>query len=239
MSNKLLGQCEMCGGPVMVHTRGPDAKYCGSKCRKTASRKCVAKRAIPQKRHRAKGKQKSSKIVVQNHELACHEFQDSNPSKVDLRAAPINLIGGHRFPGASRLPADLLASIFETEIRGGPGEWTSEHGVFTSRSNSDLTIRPDTKFQNMWRVHYHGRVSDMMNLSRAKAVAIDETPNHTAGTIDDNPAWLDAIQPHPLRPVVETVSTPQPPVMSPAVIALLEDDGHPSGIPAFLRRAAI
>jgi hypothetical protein len=32
---------------------------------------------------------------------------------------------------------------------------------------------------------------------------------------------------------------PQPPVMSPAVITLLEDDGHPSGIPAFLRRAAI
>jgi hypothetical protein len=193
MSNELPSQCEMCGGPIMGHTRGPEAKYCGSKCRKTASRKCVTKRAISQKRHRAKGKQKSSKIVVQNHELACHEFRDSKPSKVDLRAAPINILGGYRFSDASRLPADLRAYIFDTEIGRGP----------------------------------------------KGGPVIDDTPNYTAETVDLNPEWLDSIHPRPLPPVVETVSTPRPPVMSPAVIALLEDDGHPSGIPAFLRRVAI
>jgi hypothetical protein len=98
----------------------------------------------------------------------------------------------------------------------------------------------------MWRIHHNGRVSDLVNLARAKEAALDfgrsikdDTPTYTAETIDANRAWLDAIQPRPLLPEVdETVSAPQPPVMSPAVITLLEDDGYPSGIPPFLRRAA-
>jgi hypothetical protein len=43
-----------------------------------------------------------------------------------------------------------------------------------------LVLREDAKFPKMWRIHYKGRVSDMVNLSRAKDAArswIDPAPS--------------------------------------------------------------
>jgi hypothetical protein len=33
------------------------------------------------------------------------------------------------------------------------------------------TVQPDARWPGMWRVHYGGKVSDMLNLSRAKDTA--------------------------------------------------------------------
>ena len=35
-----------------------------------------------------------------------------------------------------------------------------------------LVVRPDPQWPNMWRIHYNGRISDMVNLVRAKDAAI-------------------------------------------------------------------
>jgi hypothetical protein len=35
-----------------------------------------------------------------------------------------------------------------------------------------LEVKPDAKYPQMWRIHYQGKVSDMVNLSRAKDAAI-------------------------------------------------------------------
>jgi hypothetical protein len=35
-----------------------------------------------------------------------------------------------------------------------------------------LVLRPDDRHPNMWRIHYRGEVSDMVNLARAKEAAV-------------------------------------------------------------------
>ena len=35
-----------------------------------------------------------------------------------------------------------------------------------------LEVKPDAKYPQMWRIHYQGKVSDMVNLSRAKDAAV-------------------------------------------------------------------
>ena len=35
-----------------------------------------------------------------------------------------------------------------------------------------LVVCPDPKWPSMWRIHYGGRISDMINLARAKDAAI-------------------------------------------------------------------
>jgi hypothetical protein len=35
-----------------------------------------------------------------------------------------------------------------------------------------LVIRPDDDYADLWRLHYRGEVSDMVNLSRAKDAAV-------------------------------------------------------------------
>lgn len=249
--------CKACNGPIVGERK---RRYCDdTTCRaKRGKERVKSFRKAPAKRRRnpvtnpvnaAEGTD-----VPENHvaDFGCVQSTDNTRGfcnknrvlasgctpEVSICGLPINILGGHRFPGPSRLPADLRRTIFETEVGEFLSNWTFDAGVYTSKTNSELTIRPDAVYPNMWRIHHHGRVSDLVNLGRAKA-AIDDTSNYTAETIDANPEWLDAIQPRSLPQVEEeTVPASDVPVMSPAVIALLDDDGHPTGIPVFLRRAA-
>jgi len=44
--------------------------------------------------------------------------------------------------------------------------------LFIGAQFTGLTVRPDERWPKMWRIHYQGRTSDMVNLSRAKDAAI-------------------------------------------------------------------
>ena len=35
-----------------------------------------------------------------------------------------------------------------------------------------LVLRPDAKVPQLWRIHYRGQISDMVNLTRAKDAAV-------------------------------------------------------------------
>ena len=35
-----------------------------------------------------------------------------------------------------------------------------------------LVLRPDSDYPELWRIHYQDRISDMVNLSRAKDAAL-------------------------------------------------------------------
>jgi hypothetical protein len=48
------------------------------------------------------------------------------------------------------------------------GEWQLKIG----NRKTGLVIRPDQRYANMWRIHYQGDISDMVNLVRAKDAAI-------------------------------------------------------------------
>jgi hypothetical protein len=44
--------------------------------------------------------------------------------------------------------------------------------LYIGQGPTDIFVRPDDRYPGMWRVHGHGRVSDMVNLTRAKDAAI-------------------------------------------------------------------
>jgi hypothetical protein len=45
--------------------------------------------------------------------------------------------------------------------------------LFIGARSTGITVRPDEKYPDvMWRIHGKGRVSDMVNLTRAKDAAI-------------------------------------------------------------------
>jgi hypothetical protein len=54
-----------------------------------------------------------------------------------------------------------LAIMWETELR-----------LAIAARPTDITIRPDSRYPGMWRIHQGDRVSDMVNLTRAKDAAI-------------------------------------------------------------------
>jgi hypothetical protein len=43
--------------------------------------------------------------------------------------------------------------------------------LFVGSRFTGISVRPDAKWPNMWRVHHGKRVSDMVNLTRAKDAA--------------------------------------------------------------------
>jgi hypothetical protein len=48
----------------------------------------------------------------------------------------------------------------------------SIHALFIGGRFTGVDVRPDATYADMWRVHHLGRMSDMVNLSRAKDAAI-------------------------------------------------------------------
>jgi hypothetical protein len=62
----------------------------------------------------------------------------------------------------------------------------------------DITIRQDDQYPQLWRIHYRGTVSDMVNLPRAKEAALSwvrprglggsETAKWTIGKSQREPA---------------------------------------------------
>jgi hypothetical protein len=73
------------------------------------------------------------------------------------------------------------------------GEWKPSHRDLTWRKCSDglhctgrrgaiVTVVPDATYPQMWRIRYSdGRLSDMVNLSRAKDAAVAQSGMKTAG----------------------------------------------------------
>ena len=45
--------------------------------------------------------------------------------------------------------------------------------LYIARKNTGVSIAPDAKFPSMWRIRHGDRVSDMVNLTRAKDAAIN------------------------------------------------------------------
>jgi hypothetical protein len=52
------------------------------------------------------------------------------------------------------------------------GEWKMEWRLKLDNRATGLTVRPDDEWPGMWRIHYRGKVSDMVNLTRAKDAAL-------------------------------------------------------------------
>jgi len=48
----------------------------------------------------------------------------------------------------------------------------SEYHLRIGNKLTGLVIRPDDRYDQMWRIHYQGKVSDMVNLTRAKDAAV-------------------------------------------------------------------
>jgi hypothetical protein len=46
-----------------------------------------------------------------------------------------------------------------------------EYQLFIGRKFSGVIVRPDDKYPQMFRIHANGRISDMVNLARAKDAA--------------------------------------------------------------------
>ena len=44
--------------------------------------------------------------------------------------------------------------------------------LYINERFTGVTVRSDSRYPNMWRIHAGGRVSDMVNLSRARDAAI-------------------------------------------------------------------
>jgi len=44
--------------------------------------------------------------------------------------------------------------------------------LFIGMKPTGLTVQPDETWPGMWRIHYQGQVSSMVNLTRAKEAAI-------------------------------------------------------------------
>jgi hypothetical protein len=47
-----------------------------------------------------------------------------------------------------------------------------EYHLRISRKKTGLILKPDAEYPNLYRIHYKGEVSDMVNLSRAKDAAV-------------------------------------------------------------------
>lgn len=47
-----------------------------------------------------------------------------------------------------------------------------EHRLYTGNKFTGVSVRPDPKWPGMWRVHQGDKVSDMVNLTRAKDAAV-------------------------------------------------------------------
>ena len=46
------------------------------------------------------------------------------------------------------------------------------HELIIGKQETGLEVRPDPKWPDMWRIHFKGEVSGMVNLPRAKDAAI-------------------------------------------------------------------
>jgi hypothetical protein len=65
--------------------------------------------------------------------------------------------------------------------------------LYIGKKFTGVTIRPDSEWPNMWRVHRGAQVSDMVNLTRAKDAAVAwARPRGLGG--DEIICWIDAAE---------------------------------------------
>jgi hypothetical protein len=57
------------------------------------------------------------------------------------------------------------------ERHGAASKADLEYALYLGRKSTGITVCPDPYWPGMWRVHRDGRISDMVNLSRAKDAA--------------------------------------------------------------------
>jgi hypothetical protein len=48
----------------------------------------------------------------------------------------------------------------------------TEYRLRVSGKLTGLAVKQDDRYPQMWRIHYDGKISDMVNLSRAKDAAL-------------------------------------------------------------------
>jgi hypothetical protein len=122
--------CQACNAPLQGERK---RRYCDDPtCRRQrAKQHTKAHRAGTAKRQKKRLAKRpnpskwvdipeSSKSPLQGTEKT-HEFRKKIRVSPLTNGLPINIIGGHRFNGAARLPADLLATIREAEYGSFPG----------------------------------------------------------------------------------------------------------------------
>jgi hypothetical protein len=66
----------------------------------------------------------------------------------------------------------------------------AEFALYVGRKKTGVSIKPDAVWPKMWRVHQGERVSDMVNLARAKDAAISwALAGRDGGFGDKVPHW--------------------------------------------------
>jgi hypothetical protein len=65
-----------------------------------------------------------------------------------------------------------------------------EYRLKIGQKLSGLVVKQDDKYPQMWRIHYKDRVSDMVNLTRAKDAALSwvDPPDGIKGN-----GWMDRL----------------------------------------------
>jgi hypothetical protein len=63
-------------------------------------------------------------------------------------------------------------------------EWHLKIG----NKQTELVVRQDSEYPQLYRIHYKGRISDMVNLSRAKDAAVSSWLRPRLGPTE-NPRW--------------------------------------------------
>jgi hypothetical protein len=101
-----LTLCENCRRPLKIKRAGRKRQFCCSRCRSAARRE----------RHFVSTGYPSGR-VTQNASKKRIVSVSSEGENRD-RGSPINILGGHRWPGQSRLDRRLIATIIEIEIGG-------------------------------------------------------------------------------------------------------------------------
>jgi hypothetical protein len=61
--------------------------------------------------------------------------------------------------------------------------------LMVGRRKAGVSVRPDSEWPGMWRVHQGDRVSDMVNLARAKEAAIGWATPKAGGFGDKVLRW--------------------------------------------------
>ena len=62
----------------------------------------------------------------------------------------------------------VAAQVFRRDLICTTTQWR----LHINERFTGVTVRPDSQYPNMWRIHANGRVSDMVNLARAKDAAL-------------------------------------------------------------------
>jgi hypothetical protein len=71
-----------------------------------------------------------------------------------------------------------------------------EYHLRIGRKKTGLVVKPDVEYPNLYRIHYKGEVSDIVNLSRAKDAALNwARPPGAGGSAVEDYKWESAESP--------------------------------------------